>query len=503
MSRRAILSSVGGIIIACVSVILCASRCAAKYAFSPVLRVEADAFGQYGPSVAVDSLGNPCLVWWTELGEIHFARSTDGGESFVPSVVFDSFGIFPALTLGDGDNPHITWQGGGRRVMYTKSTDGGQTFLPPIYVTSDSFRTTMGSKIAVDKDENPMLVWYATPAGLMKVVFTISHDGGITFDSPIIVDPHPGHQKSPDIALADDGTIHICYLGDTPFVNPYLFATRSTDGGATFSDRLCVDQDSADNGPCSITVVPASGDPWTGQGVVMVTWPEQRVPGQARGAYFCRSTNAGISFGDVVPVSQPPSKREAFRPAVASDIYGTPVVAWVEDNDVYYSYSLDGGVSFLPGSPVDPETLSHADQPDIAIDRWGTLMIAWSDIRRTYSPIHQIYFTTGKRVTGADEDYLARDRSLGLTLGQNSPNPFNRSTVISYELSAEGHATLNVYDTAGRLVRTLVHGEKKAGLYRTEWDGKDQHGRTVGSGVYFYSFHAGSFADTRKMILFR
>jgi outer membrane protein assembly factor BamB len=106
--------------------------------------------------------------------------------------------------------------------------------------------------------------------------------------------------------------------------------------------------------------------------------------------------------------------------------------------------------------------------------------------------------------TGAEE--REHVRAFRYELRQNSPNPFvasGRGTSIQYGLAKPCHASLNVYDAAGRLVRTLVHEQKKAGLYRVDWNGEDSHGKAVGSGVYFYSLHAGSFTDTKKMTLFR
>ena len=91
------------------------------------------------------------------------------------------------------------------------------------------------------------------------------------------------------------------------------------------------------------------------------------------------------------------------------------------------------------------------------------------------------------------------------TLLQNYPNPFNPDTWIPYTLAEENHVTVNIYAATGQLVRTLKLGKKPAGLYLSKdkaahWDGRDDNGESVSSGVYFYTLGAGGFRVTRKMV---
>jgi hypothetical protein len=81
------------------------------------------------------------------------------------------------------------------------------------------------------------------------------------------------------------------------------------------------------------------------------------------------------------------------------------------------------------------------------------------------------------------------------------PNPFNPETTIRYELAARAHVSLRVYDVSGATVRTLVDESKAAGSYTLTWNGRDDHGSAVSSGMYFYRITAGSFSDVRKMTL--
>jgi hypothetical protein len=90
-------------------------------------------------------------------------------------------------------------------------------------------------------------------------------------------------------------------------------------------------------------------------------------------------------------------------------------------------------------------------------------------------------------------------------MSQNYPNPFNPSTTIAYDIP-EGdnvHVQLNVYNMRGQLVRTLVDESKSEGSYQIQWDGSDNYGRRVSSGVYFYRIKAGEFSKTRKMVILK
>lgn len=91
----------------------------------------------------------------------------------------------------------------------------------------------------------------------------------------------------------------------------------------------------------------------------------------------------------------------------------------------------------------------------------------------------------------------------GFTLYQNYPNPFNPATQIEFSLSSASDVRLTVYDLLGREVSRLVYGRLEAGHHRTTWNGRNQHGQVVSSGVYFYRLLVGNKEQTRKMILMK
>ena len=88
----------------------------------------------------------------------------------------------------------------------------------------------------------------------------------------------------------------------------------------------------------------------------------------------------------------------------------------------------------------------------------------------------------------------------------NYPNPFNPETWIPYQLAVPAEVTLTIYDMNGGTVRRLEVGHQSAGMYQSRgraayWDGRNQRGESVASGLYFYTLRTGDFTATRKMLV--
>ncbi|MBI1929988.1 T9SS type A sorting domain-containing protein, partial [Candidatus Poribacteria bacterium] len=93
-------------------------------------------------------------------------------------------------------------------------------------------------------------------------------------------------------------------------------------------------------------------------------------------------------------------------------------------------------------------------------------------------------------------------------LGQNYPNPFNPETWLPYQLSEASEVTITIYDAHGRVVKRIDLGYQQAGLYRTRgratyWDGRNEVGEPVASGVYFYELAAERFRAVRRMVILK
>ena len=88
-------------------------------------------------------------------------------------------------------------------------------------------------------------------------------------------------------------------------------------------------------------------------------------------------------------------------------------------------------------------------------------------------------------------------------LEQNYPNPFNPETTISFQLAKNSKINLTIYNMEGKLIKRLESGLRDAGSYEIKWNGLDERGQQVTSGVYFYRLDTGEFSDMKKMILIK
>lgn len=111
-----------------------------------------------------------------------------------------------------------------------------------------------------------------------------------------------------------------------------------------------------------------------------------------------------------------------------------------------------------------------------------------------YGSLTQSYEITVNTVTNSAEL---------VTLEESYPNPFNPSTTIRFAIPKEENVTLSIYNMNGQLMRTLVSSRLASGQYNITWEGDNEQGIKVASGMYFYRITAGSFIETKKTILMK
>jgi hypothetical protein len=162
---------------------------------------------------------------------------------------------------------------------------------------------------------------------------------------------------------------------------------------------------------------------------------------------------------------------------ISCQTYANNITAWPPGviDSTWYPYLLTIRSS-------TPGNTDHA----LRVDAYSNAYPAWTDTMVIHvSPL-----------VGVKEEPLGIP--LTTKLEQNYPNPFNPVTRIKYQLAAQAHVTLKVFDVLGREVATLVNEVKQPGSYTVQWDGSG-----VASGVYFYRLVAGEFQSIKKMIVLK
>ena len=145
-----------------------------------------------------------------------------------------------------------------------------------------------------------------------------------------------------------------------------------------------------------------------------------------------------------------------------------------------------------------------------ALDPQALTMFTTADVKGWLTEAEQLRLTTPahRRGIAVLQQLLSVLTPKETALLPNYPNPFNPETWIPYRLAENAFVTLTIYDSAGRVVRTLDIGHQTAAFYESRpkaiyWDGRNEFGEQVASGVYFYHLSADDFSATRKMLILK
>ncbi len=145
--------------------------------------------------------------------------------------------------------------------------------------------------------------------------------------------------------------------------------------------------------------------------------------------------------------------------------------------------------------------IQAGDKVEIAlVDNQGTIVSGPFERTVQTSDIHNAFMSVEMRVGDV--------RPKETVLGQNFPNPFNPETWIPYQLNQDSNVMIQIYNVSGHTVRTLNLGHQSTGSYMTNataayWDGKNDAGEAVSSGIYFYSLKTANFTATRRMVILK
>ena len=286
-----------------------------------------------------------------------------------------------------------------RYVYFSKSTDAGTTWSPNIRIDGDlPGIETGGASITLDAKGWLYVTWMSWEAGNDRnVYFAKSTDGGENFSYPVIVnDTTRTTQEMPSIAVDSSGQKIFIAWDDTRnpvgFPNYDIYFSRSTDGGLNFEPSIRVDDTGNDS---SWQQIPSIGCTRSGD-TIYVAWRDDR---NCNGTdnidvYFSRSVDGGVSFEPNILVNDTVGTtwKRQWDPSLWVDNSGTIYIVW--DDGFYPSFakSIDGGQSFIGEQSVS-DTATGGKYPSICSINDSFIYVAWQD-QRTYSQTgDDIYFS--------------------------------------------------------------------------------------------------------------
>ena len=191
-----------------------------------------------------------------------------------------------------------------------------------------------------------------------------------------------------------------------------------------------------------------------------------------------------------------------LKDSIRDDPAGTIALVFISFGVIPAGVDTFATLYFTTGPTWDPSVHNPIDTFTL-ISGQG---LSYTDT--SFNDITPHYYTPGSFGRGCtdvkeDHRFPSTLRPSDFSLSQNFPNPFNNKTVITFTLPRSGNVKIEIYNILGQRVRDLVDEKVTAGYKKVIWDGKDNSGKVVASGVYFYRVKADNFVDVKKMTLLK
>ncbi len=454
-------------------------------------------------------------------------RLLPNGDAGDPCVIFDANGRAYYAHLSNNFGSGGYWLD---RLTVHRSDDGGATWFDSLTTPIDSPKQQDKEWLSCDYTNssfrnNLYMAWTefdlygsTSPTDSTQILFSRLINGTNQWTTPIRISDKGGNCLDGDStvegavpAVGPNGEVYVAWAGPKG-----ILFDRSFDGGATFgTDTFVTSMPGGwDYGVPGIyrcnglpmTVCDISSSPH--RGTIYILWADQRNGENNTDIFIVKSTDRGDSWSSPKRVNTDTGSAQQFFPSIAIDQSNgnLSVVFYDRRNyaptdsltDVFLATSTDGGETWnnakISQSPFLPKSnIFFGDYTHIAAHN-GMVRPIWMRLDTTKLSVW----------TAIIPNIPVQVNTKGVavptifSLSQNYPNPFNPSTNIEYRIPNAEFVTLKVYDVLGREVTTLINEKKSPGTYDVEWNAS-----AFPSGVYFYRLKAGSYIETKKLLLLR
>ncbi|HMQ78904.1 MAG TPA: exo-alpha-sialidase [Ignavibacteria bacterium] len=430
--------------------------------------------GNYVHAVWFDNRDNNNTGKW----EIYYKRSTDAGITWDADIrmTFDTNSWAPSIAVS-GSYVHIVWwKMDNPGIYYMRSTNGGISWETAVRLNVNSCWSpsiaASGSYVHLVYEN------LSYPAG-SEIEYRRSTDDGATWGAVVRLTNDTVHSSLPSIAVSGS-QVHVVW--DERDSRNHIYHRHSADGGLTWGAISQLSENNAFSISASIAVAGS---------LVHTVWEDRRNDNSE--IYYKRSTDGGATWGVDTRLTNFAESSQLPSIAVSDNLVHVVWYDWRDANtEIYYKQSYNGGTNWAP----DTRLTENADislYPSVAVS--GPLVhVIWRDVRDIDAEIYYKRNPTGN--IGIQN--ISTEIPSSYSLSQNYPNPFNPLTSFEFRVAESGFVNLTIYDAIGRVVEILQNGELQPGIYKADWDASNYP-----SGVYFYKLSAGSFTETKKMILIK
>lgn len=223
--------------------------------------------------------------------------------------------------------------------------------------------------------------------------------------------------------------------------------------------------------------------------------------------YGSRVSPSGYDLDSLdIHISQAPLSQ--YSPQMVSS-GGNFFLSWVDTRNnidtlsdciksIYGTYISPGGSVLDTNGIQFTPTFSESNSPAVVRSSGNKFLLCYSVFTETPYGSYRIYAQLVDALVGIEEQ--KKPFVLINKLEQNSPNPFTKSTEISFQIREKCLTELAIFNAAGQRIKTIIKQTKKPGIYTVRWNGKDTKGSIVSSGVYFYKIKMKNFTMTRKIL---
>jgi len=425
------------------------------------------------------------VVWYDNRDgnyEIYYKRSSDGGSSWGTDtrLTNNSSLSYNSSVSVSGSTVHIVWQDnrdGNHEIYFKRSTDEGLSWGTDTRLTNNS--SISNNPVVSVAGSALHIAWYDNRDGNYEIYYKRSTDNGVSWVADLRLTNDTSSSSTSSISVSGS-LIHVVWQ-DFRDSDDEIYYKRSTDGGVSWGADTRLTNNT---GESLYPAVSVSGS------AVNVVWRDDRDGNYE--IYYKRSTDGGVSWGTDIRLTNN-SSLSSLPSVIVSGSAGH--VVWHDDRDgnyeIYYKRSSDGGVSWGTDTRLTNNS-SFSGYPSISLSG-SAVHVVWLDGRDGND---EIYYKRDPNGNVVGLTYMNSELPKEFKLEQNYPNPFNPSTNFEFRIAEFGFVHLTIYDVMGKEVETIVNGNLKPGTYKADWNASK-----FTSGVYFYKLTAGSFTETKKMLL--